>query len=63
MDPNAFHKISYGLYVVSSSRGDKLNGQIANTVFQVTSQPPMVAVSSMSEPTPSLWGRLSRLRF
>ena len=45
MDPNAFHKISYGLYVVSSRSGDKLNGQIANTVFQVASQPPMIAVS------------------
>jgi flavin reductase (DIM6/NTAB) family NADH-FMN oxidoreductase RutF/rubredoxin len=37
--------ISYGLYVVTSSLEAKLNGQIANTVFQVSSEPPRVAVS------------------
>ena len=40
----ALRKISYGVYIVSSRLGDKLNGQIANTVFQVTSDPPKVAV-------------------
>lgn len=33
------------MYIVSSSKGDALNGQIANTVFQVTSEPPTVAIS------------------
>lgn len=45
MDPNAFKFISYGMYVVSSFKEGKLNGQIANTVFQVTAEPPMMAVS------------------
>lgn len=45
MDNKVLYKISYGLYVVTSVKGDKLNGQIANTVFQVTSDPPTVAVS------------------
>ena len=45
MNPKALHKCSYGLYVVSSRRGDRLNGQISNTVFQVTSAPPTIAVS------------------
>jgi len=45
MDLKALHKIGYGLYVVTSVKGDKLNGQIANTVFQITSEPPTVAVS------------------
>ncbi|MDQ7798420.1 MAG: flavin reductase family protein [Candidatus Edwardsbacteria bacterium] len=45
MDPNAFRLISYGMYVVSSFREGKLNGQIANTVFQVTAEPPLMAVS------------------
>ncbi len=45
MDSNALYKVSYGLYVVSSRKGDKLNGQIANTVFQVASEPPTIAVS------------------
>lgn len=41
----AFYKMSYGLYIVSTAYDSKLNGQIANTFFQVTSEPPMVAVS------------------
>jgi len=41
----ALHDCSYGLYVVSSRKGDRFNGQIANTVFQVTSDPPTIAVS------------------
>ena len=45
MDLKALHKLGYGLYVVSSKKGDKINGQIANTVFQITSEPPTVAVS------------------
>ena len=45
MNLKALHKISYGLYVIGSRKGDKLNGQIANTVFQITSEPPTIAVS------------------
>ncbi|MFC2058335.1 flavin reductase [Chloroflexota bacterium] len=45
MDVKALHKLSYGLYVVTSRKGKKLNGQIANTVFQITSEPPTIAVS------------------
>jgi len=45
MNLKALYKLSYGMYVVSSRKGDKLNGQIANTVFQITSEPPTIAVS------------------
>jgi flavin reductase (DIM6/NTAB) family NADH-FMN oxidoreductase RutF len=45
MNKSAFYKLSYGLYVVTSGKEGKMNGQIANTVFQVTSEPPTVAVS------------------
>ena len=45
MDLKALQKLGYGLYVVTSHDGDKLNGQIANTVFQITSDPPTIAVS------------------
>lgn len=45
MDPNVLHNISYGMYIVSSNKGKRLNGQIANTVFQITSEPITVAVS------------------
>ena len=45
MNLKTLHKLCYGLYVVSSRQGDRLNGQIANTVFQITSEPPTIAVS------------------
>jgi ferric-chelate reductase [NAD(P)H] len=45
MNVNALHKIGYGMYIVGSHKGEKLNGQVANTVFQITSEPPTVAVS------------------
>lgn len=45
MNLNALRKISYGLYVIGSYSGDKKNGQIANTVIQVTSEPPAIAVA------------------
>jgi flavin reductase (DIM6/NTAB) family NADH-FMN oxidoreductase RutF len=41
----ALHKLGYGLYVICSRKGDKLNGQIANTVFQVCAEPPIIAVA------------------
>lgn len=45
MNLKALHKIGYGLYVVCSRKGDRLNGQIANTIFQITAEPPTIAVS------------------
>jgi flavin reductase (DIM6/NTAB) family NADH-FMN oxidoreductase RutF/rubredoxin len=45
MNIKALQKLGYGVYVVTSTQGDRFNGQIANTVFQVTSEPPTVAVS------------------
>jgi len=45
MNLKALYKLGYGLYVICSRKGDKLNGQIANTVFQVTSEPPAIAVA------------------
>ncbi len=45
MDIKALYKLGYGVYVVTSKKGNRINGQIANTVFQVASEPPTVAVS------------------
>ncbi|MBA7566002.1 High molecular weight rubredoxin [subsurface metagenome] len=45
MDLKALYKLGYGLYIVSSKKGERFNGQVANTVFQITSQPPTIAVS------------------
>jgi len=40
----ALRLISYGLYIVSSHKDGKINGQCANTVFQITSDPVKIAV-------------------
>lgn len=45
MEPKTFYKLGYGLYVVSSKKDKRFNGQIATTVFQITSKPPTIAVS------------------
>jgi rubredoxin/flavin reductase (DIM6/NTAB) family NADH-FMN oxidoreductase RutF len=45
MDPNVLHNVSYGMYIASSSKGELLNGQIVNTVFQITSEPVTIAIS------------------
>jgi flavin reductase (DIM6/NTAB) family NADH-FMN oxidoreductase RutF/rubredoxin len=45
MQIEAFFKLSYGLYVVSTKNGNTLNGYIANTVFQVTAEPAQLAIS------------------
>jgi flavin reductase (DIM6/NTAB) family NADH-FMN oxidoreductase RutF/rubredoxin len=45
MDPKALYKIGYGMYIIGGKKGDKINAQIANTVVQITSEPPTVAVS------------------
>ena len=45
MNRKVLHKLSYGMYVISSAKEGKLNGQIANTVFQITSKPARIAIS------------------
>lgn len=43
MDTKALHTITYGLYIVTAKKSDRFNGQVANTVFQITSDPPTIA--------------------
>ncbi|MBP1748576.1 MAG: ferric-chelate reductase / Rubredoxin [Deltaproteobacteria bacterium] len=45
MNLKAIQKICYGVYIISSKKEDKINGQIANTAFQITSDPPTMAIS------------------
>ncbi|MGI5822597.1 MAG: flavin reductase [Dethiobacteria bacterium] len=45
MNLSVLHNISYGLYVVTAKDGGRLNGQIANTVFQISNDPPTIAIS------------------
>lgn len=42
---DALFDLSYGMYVVAASHGGRKNGQITNTVFQVTAEPPRMAVA------------------
>lgn len=42
---DSFFKVSYGMYIVSSMFENVKSGYIANTVFQVTSNPPMFGIS------------------
>ncbi len=41
----AFTKIQYGMYIITSAFNGKIGGQIANTVFQITSDPATIAIS------------------
>ncbi len=41
MNPNVFHNISYGLYILTATEGEKDNGCIINTVMQLTSTAPI----------------------
>ena len=45
MKEKTLHKISYGVYVVCSKFEGKENGQIVNTLFQVTAEPEVIAIS------------------
>lgn len=45
MDPNVLHNISYGMYVVSSDKDGRFNGQIVNTIAQITSEPVTLVAS------------------
>jgi len=46
MNYEAFFKLTYGLYILSSKDGDKLNGHISNTVFQITAEPSRITVAT-----------------
>jgi flavin reductase (DIM6/NTAB) family NADH-FMN oxidoreductase RutF/rubredoxin len=45
MNTEAFFKITYGLYIISSGNDDIKSGYIGNTAFQVTAEPPQIAIA------------------
>ncbi len=45
MNTKALRTISYGLYIITSRKGEQINGQMANSVFQISSDPATIAVS------------------
>ncbi|MHA2406392.1 MAG: rubredoxin [Candidatus Hermodarchaeia archaeon] len=49
LDMSVLNLLSYGMYVIAAKSGDQINGQIVNTVFQITSAPPRIAVSINKE--------------
>lgn len=48
MDNKALYKISYGVFMLATKLGDKVNGCITNTCMQVASNPTRIAISSIS---------------
>lgn len=45
MDTKAFFDMSYGLYILGVMDGNRPTGCTVNTVFQITSDPPVMAIS------------------
>ncbi len=43
IDMKALFSLTYGMYIIGVKSGGRLNGQIANTVMQITSEPLCVA--------------------
>ncbi|HOO97778.1 MAG TPA: rubredoxin [Caldisericia bacterium] len=44
IDKLAFRDLSYGLFIITTEANGVKNGQIANVAFQVTSDPPQLAI-------------------
>jgi ferric-chelate reductase [NAD(P)H] len=45
MDFKTLFKVSYGMYLVSSRKGDKINAQLSNTVVQISPDPATMLIS------------------
>lgn len=45
MNTKAMYKLSYGLFVCTAKRGDKMNGCIINTAVQVASEPNRISIA------------------
>lgn len=45
LDLESLFNLSYGMCIISSKKDNDFNGCIVNTAFQITPEPPMIAVS------------------
>lgn len=45
MNYAAFHKLSYGLYLIATEHDGEKAGYVANTAFQITAEPSKIAIS------------------
>ena len=48
MDPKALFNLQYGVFLVATKSGDKMNGCITNTCIQVASNPTRVAIAVLN---------------
>ena len=49
MDSKALYNISYGLFVIGTKSGEKINACITNTCMQVASDPPRFSISLLNQ--------------
>ena len=49
MDPKAMFSISYGIFMLATKDGDKVNGCITNTCMQVAAVPTRVAIACINK--------------
>lgn len=49
IDKQALFNMTYGMYVVSTLYGEKRNGQIANTVMQITGEPEICVATCLNK--------------
>ena len=47
MDKKALYQLTYGVFLLSTKAGDKVNGCITNTCIQVANSPTRVAILSL----------------
>ncbi len=45
IDSAVLADLTYGLFIIGSKDGEKFNAMIANSVFQVTAEPPKIAIA------------------
>ena len=45
IDTRALADMTYGLFIVGAKKDEKFNAMIANSVFQVTAEPPKIAIA------------------
>ncbi len=45
IDTRALADMTYGLFIVGATKDGKINAMIANSVFQVTAEPPKIAIA------------------
>ena len=48
MDKKAIYKLSYGVFMLSTKAGDKVNGCITNTCMQVANSPTRIAIACIN---------------